>query len=70
MPKRSRLAEEKSPVWLSSHSIAGPKKCLRDGHSNAGQFGFRMCTVDVHFKIGSNQFVKTFNIVLHCYNLF
>jgi hypothetical protein len=52
MPKRSRLAEEKSSVRISNgqnkmadHLKPGPKKCPRDGHLNAGSSGFRMYTV-------------------------
>jgi hypothetical protein len=51
MKKRSRLAEEKSPVRLSiqnggqMRSKVGLKNCPRDGHSNAGSYGFRWGTV-------------------------
>jgi hypothetical protein len=32
-------------IWLPDHLKAGPKKCPRDGHLNAGSSGFRMYTV-------------------------
>jgi hypothetical protein len=51
MTKRSRLAEEKSPVLLWKqdgqfyHLKPGHKKCPRDDRSNAGRSSFRMYTV-------------------------
>ncbi len=54
MPKRSRLAEAKSPVRLlvGKNKMAAKlptesrkKKRPRDGHSNAGSSGFRWGTV-------------------------
>jgi hypothetical protein len=45
MPKRLRLAQDKSLVRLSNGSNAGPKKCPRVDHSNNGSSSFRMYTV-------------------------
>jgi hypothetical protein len=53
MPKRSRLAEEKSPVGFGQKKQNGgqiadrkpEKKRPRDGHSNSGSSGFRWGTV-------------------------
>jgi hypothetical protein len=74
MPRQSRLAEEKSPVRLSSHSIAGPKKCSRDGHLNAGSSGFRRYTVlynvytygsQICSRKNASSILNRFNIVKH-----
>jgi hypothetical protein len=59
MPKRSRLAEEKSPVRFSNgkkqnggHLKTGPKFCPANDHLNTGRSGFRMLTV--HSKLYKN----------------
>jgi hypothetical protein len=42
---------------MADHLKAGPKKCPRDGHSKAGQSGFRMYTVTEFYDFAnfSNQ---------------
>jgi hypothetical protein len=51
MTKRSRLAEEKSPVRLSKqdgrfyHLKPGLKKCLKNDHLNTGQSSIQWFTV-------------------------
>ncbi len=52
MPKRSRLAKEKSPVRFSNGKKqnggqlkTGPKFCSKNDHSKIGQSGIRLFTV-------------------------
>ncbi len=54
MPKWSRLAEKTRTIRSGPNHLkagpfkAGPKKCPRDGHSKAGQSGFRRGTVCIY----------------------
>jgi hypothetical protein len=76
MTKRSRLAEEKSPVQLSiqngrqSHLEAGHKKRPRDGHLKAGPSGFRWGTVfSVYLTIKclkNEPYLEPQEVILHC----
>jgi hypothetical protein len=65
MTKRSRLEVKKTSVRLSNgqnkmadHLKAGPKKCPRDGHSNAGSSSFRMYIYCIQMvRISNGQFI-------------